>query len=181
MTIPAELEAYLREAAAAHMEVNKDESVAERGARLEQVRETLRKQIDAWYERNPNTDFTFDGEYYPSLTVRAPNSSPRVKTRKVQVGFLEDCRQAVIEGHAAMRDARRYCMSNHVQTPFWLTESREVPVTAEDYQRFISRHCTLTVNTSADHMTHRDFAILTSLHLRVSPFPSKFLQRHQPY
>jgi hypothetical protein len=167
MTIPTDLKIILDASAAEHMQVVPGESATNKGIRLESIRIQLKKQIDNWYSENPHTDFSFNGSYYPCLlTPSSPSSSPR----SVRIGYLDDCREAVMEGHNALRDARRYCMKNSIQAPYWLTENREVPVTAVDYQRFLQRHCTIKVKTSGDSMTQRDFAILTSLRLTVSPY-----------
>lgn len=179
MPIPADLKIILDAAAAEHIENRLDESVLEKGERLQKIREDLKMQIDDWYRQNPTTEFDFDGQPYPSLI--AP-SSPGKAPRRVRVGYLQDCLEAIMDGHDAMRDARRYCMRNSLQAPYWLTENREVPVNAPDYQRFIQRHCVLRVQTPAENLTQREVNILTSLRPTTSPYRSssqRFL--HTPY
>jgi hypothetical protein len=179
MPIPTDLKIILDTAAAEHMENRPNESVLCKGERLQKIRDDLKTSIDNWYRQNPDTEFDFNGHTYPSLL--AP-SSPNKPPRRVVVGYLQDCLEAVNEGHEALRDARRYCRRNNLQAPYWLTENREVPVSASDYQRFIQKHCVYRVQTPAEALTQREINILTSLRPTANPYRSssqRFL--HHPY
>lgn len=179
MPIPTDLKMILDAAAAEHMENRPNESVLRKGERLQKIRDELKASIDDWYRQNPDTEFDFDGHTYPSLLAPTSLNEP---PRRVIVGYLQDCLEAVMDGHDALRDARKYCRRNNLQAPYWLTENREVPVSATDYQRFINKHCFFRVQTPAENLTRRETNILTSLRPSAIPFRSpsqRFL--HHPY
>lgn len=182
MPIPSDLNIILNTAFAELMDVGLTES---RRETISRVRDELMNQVERWCQQNPNSDPDNSGLLYPLCTSQTtPELTPVITTRDIEEElqrdcFLEGCYEMYSLGQDALRDARSFCRDHNLQAPYWLTENREVPVSATDYQRFIRTHCVIRLQTPAENLTRRELDILTSLRLSTSPhtsFPPRVLQ-----